>query len=367
MANTVASTAEDFMKAAPTAQDLSNAGTGSGVLKIGMIGCGRIGRCHAANIARLPNAKLVCVADFFPEMAVKAAAQFDVPMACKDHMDVINHAGVDAILVCSPSDTHAGIIRDASKAGKHIFCEKPVDKTLAMVDQIAKEVAASGVKFFLGFQRRYDPNFRAVKAAREEGKLGDIIKVHLVSRDPAPPPIGYLKQSGGIFSDQASHDFDMARFLVGSDITEISAMGMAYDKEIGEIGDLDHTLITLKFANGAFGTIDNSRSSKMGYDQRAELFGTAGSMFVGNVKPTTITAANESGVTTNNPEPFFMERYAVAYLEEMKEFVTCCLEDKEVPCGIADGRKPMLYSLAAWKSIKENRPVKIEEVEVNGV
>ncbi len=366
MSKQIAATAATFAKTAPTAIDLSADDATGKILKIGIIGCGRIGRLHAANIGRLSNAKLVAVADFFPEMAKKAAVQFGVPMACKDHMDILKHADVDAIIVCSPNDTHAQIIRDACAAGKHIFCEKPVDKELESVDAIARQVDEAGVKFFLGFQRRYDTHFRRARAAREAGTLGDIVKVHIVSRDPAPPPIGYLKQSGGIFSDQSSHDFDMARFLVGSDIVEISAVATAVDPEIGAIGDYDHTLCTLKFANGAFGTIDNSRSSKLGYDQRAELFGTKGSIFVGNVKPTTTTRCNENGVVVDNPEPFFMERYATAYMEEIKDFVSCVLEDKPVPCGIPDGRKPMLYALAAFKSAKEGRPVKVEEVEVNG-
>lgn len=368
MVSDVGSTAAAFAKNAPTAVDLSTTAPSGPVLKIGVIGCGRIGRCHMENIVRIPSAKLVCVADFFPEAAAAAAAQFNVPMACKTHTDVLEHADVDAIIVCSPTDTHAEIIRDACKAGKHIFCEKPVDKSLSAVDALAKEVAVSGVKFFLGFQRRYDANFRAARAAREKGEIGEVVKVHLVSRDPAPPPIGYLKQSGGIFSDQASHDFDMARFLVGSDITEVAATAVALNKEIGAIGDFDHVLTNLKFANGAFGTIDNSRLSKLGYDQRAELFGTGGSAFVGNVTPTTAIKADETGIKTDNPEPFFMQRYANAYLEEMKDFISICLEDKPVPCTIADGRKPMLYALAAAKSVKEGgRFVKVEEVEVNGV
>lgn len=363
----IAATAEAFSTSAATAVDLSNVGDGGAVLKIGIIGCGRIGQLHAANVCRLPNARLVCVSDFFPKAAAACAAKFAVPMACQTHKDMLAHADVDAIIVCSPTDTHAEIIRDASAAGKHIFCEKPVDKSLAVIDELAKTVEASGVKFFLGFQRRYDANFKAAREARVSGSLGVPLKVHLVSRDPSPPPIGYLKQSGGIFSDMSSHDFDMARFLVGSDIVEISAVAVAADPEIGAIGDYDHTLCTIKFANGCFGTIDNSRNSALGYDQRAELFGSKGSVFVGNLTPTTAAYAGVDGIKTDNPEPFFMQRYADAYLEEVKDFVACVLEDKPVPCGIPDGRLPIIYAAAANKSVQEGRPIKVADVEVNGV
>lgn len=334
-------------------------------IKIGIIGCGRIGQLHAANIvSKIPNATLVCVSDFFASAAEKLARRHNVPMACTDHKDMIENANVDAIIVCSPTDTHAGIIRDACAAGKHIFCEKPIDQSLAVIDELASLVQKSGVKFFVGFQRRFDKHFRSAKTAVEDGHIGTPVKLHLVSRDPAPPPIGYLKQSGGIFLDQTAHDFDMARFLVGSDIAEICATGVAVDKEIGQIGDWDHTVCQVKFKNGCVGIIDNSRSSPLGYDQRGEFFGTNGSIFIGNVKPSEATRCNKEGVREDNPMPFFMERYADAYVEEMKDFVHSIVENIPVSCGMSDGRKPVIYAAAAVKSAKEGKWVKIADIDV---
>lgn len=332
-------------------------------LNVGIIGCGRIGQTHAANICnKVPTARLVCVSDVFESAALKCAAAFDVPTACKDAADLIANPMVQAVIVCSPTDTHADIIRAAAAARKHIFCEKPVDKTLAVIDDLARIVAESGVKFFLGFQRRFDVHFQRAQAALTSGAVGQPLKVHLVSRDPAPPPIGYLKQAGGLFLDMSSHDFDMARFLTGSDISEITAIGIAHDKDIAAVPDVDQTICTVRFENDAIGIIDNSRSSALGYDQRAELFGTLGSSFVGNVVPNTGSQTDKDGEHTDSPLNFFMERYADAYVNEMKAFVDVVVNDKPVPCGIEDGRKTVIYAAAAELSIKEKRTVKVSEI-----
>lgn len=353
-----------FSTSAKSSLNLSaDVATPSGKLNIGIIGCGRIGQTHAINLChRIPNAALVCVSDVFESAAIRCARNFNVPMACTDPLDLINNPAVHAVIVCSPTDTHAEIIRAAAAAGKHIFCEKPVDKSLAVIDELASVVRQSGVKFFLGFQRRFDVNFQRAQKAVADGDVGTPVKLHLVSRDPAPPPVGYLKQSGGLFLDMASHDFDMARFLVGSDISEITAVAVACNAEIGAIGDVDSTLCTIKFDNGCIGVIDNSRSSALGYDQRGEVFGTKGSSFVGNVVPNTCDSTDKDGHHRDAPLNFFMERYADAYLREMTAFVEVVQNDKAVPVGLEDGRLTVIYAAAAELSVKEKRTVKVSEI-----
>eukprot|EP00177_Eucheuma_denticulatum_P000627 GFKZ01001124.1.p1 GENE.GFKZ01001124.1~~GFKZ01001124.1.p1 ORF type:complete len:390 (-),score=62.33 GFKZ01001124.1:451-1620(-) len=336
----------------------------SRMLHIGIIGCGRIGQLHAENIVhKIPDAMVVCVSDVFESAARKLAEKHSIPMACTDPADLIHNPAVQAVLVCSPTDTHADIIRKCVAAGKHIFCEKPVDKNLEVINELEHVLEASPVKFFLGFQRRFDAHFQRAKQALESGFLGKPLKLHLVSRDPAPPPIGYLKQSGGIFLDMTSHDFDMARFLVGSDIEEISAVAMADNADIAAIGDYDHTIITIKFENGVVGTIDNSRASPLGYDQRANFMGTQGSVQVDNLVPNTCSTADKMGTHEDAPLNFFMERYAEAYVKEMKTFVDVCKHDKPVPCGVEDGRLTIIYGACANLSLKEKRTVKVSEID----
>lgn len=360
------STIASFNKSAPSALKLTSGQDETRKLQIGIIGCGRIGQTHAYNLThRVPSAKLVCVSDVFESAAIKCANKFSVPMACKDAEDLINNPAVEAVIVCSPTDTHADIIRQAAAGGKHIFCEKPVDKRLDVIDDLAAVVRDAGVKFFLGFQRRFDENFRRAQRAMTDGSIGTPLKLHLVSRDPAPPPVGYLKQSGGLFLDMSSHDFDMARFLTNSNISEISAVATANNPEIGEIGDVDQTICTLRFENGVIGVIDNSRSSALGYDQRAELFGSEGAAFVGNVVPNTASLTGKSGYSSDPPLNFFMERYAEAYVEEMAAFVDVVLNDKPVPVGIADGRLTVIYAAAAELSVKEKRTVKVDEIKAD--
>lgn len=336
----------------------------SRMLHIGIIGCGRIGHTHAKNITNnIKDAMLVCVSDVFESAARKLAKAYKVPMACTDPLDLINNPAVQAVIVCSPTDTHAEIIKAAAVARKDVFCEKPVDKNLAVIDELTKVINDTGIKFFLGFQRRFDRHFHRAKHGLDSGYIGNPVKLLLTSRDPSPPPVGYLKQSGGLFLDMSSHDFDMARFLMGSDIVEVNASAMAVDPEIAAIGDVDHTICTVRFENGCIGTIDNSRSCALGYDQRAEFFGSKGSITVENVCPNMCSYTNEEGHHSDKPLTFFMDRYAEAYSEEMKAFVDVCISDKPVPVGIEDGRKTVLYAAAANLSIKERRTVKVSEVD----
>lgn len=353
-----------FPSKAASALELRTNTDDSKKLHIGIIGCGRIGQLHADNIVyKIHDAMLVCVSDVFQSAARKVADKYNVPMACTDAKDLINNPAVQAVIVCSPTDTHAEIIRTAAAAEKHVFCEKPVDKSLEVIDDLEHVLAKSKAKFFLGFQRRFDAHFRRAKEAMDSGYLGKPLKLSLVARDPAPPPVGYLKQSGGIFLDMSSHDFDMARFLTGSDIEEISAIGLVDNPEIGEIGDYDHTICTLKFANGCIGTIDNSRNCPLGYDQRADFMGTNASIQVDNVVPNMCEYTDQKGYHSDAPLNFFMQRYADAYVEEMRCFVDVCIHDKPVPCGIEDGRLTIVYGACAKLSLKEKRTVKVSEVD----
>ncbi len=333
-------------------------------VNVGLIGAGRIGRVHAENLAyRIPEVNLVAVADVFLEAAQKCAADFGIPTVTQNPEDIFRDESIDAVIICSSTDTHARFIADAARAGKHIFCEKPIALDLPTIDEALQAVAQNGVKLQLGFNRRFDPNFKAARDMVVEGKIGDPHIVHIISRDPAPPPIEYIKVSGGIFLDQTIHDFDMARFLIGSEVEEVYAIGgVRVDPAIGEAGDIDTAVITLRYENGVIGTIDNSRQAVYGYDQRVEVFGSKGAVVVGNRTPHTAVYSSAEGVQSARPLYFFLERYMDAYLAEMRAFVDCIINDTEPPVTGIDGRIPVVMGLAAWKSYREKRPVRLAEI-----
>ncbi|RME72728.1 MAG: inositol 2-dehydrogenase [Chloroflexi bacterium] len=333
-------------------------------VNVGLIGAGRIGRVHAENLAyRIPEVNLVAVADVFLEAAQKCAADFGIPTVTQNPEDIFRDESIDAVIICSSTDTHARFIADAARAGKHIFCEKPIALDLPTIDEALQAVAQNGVKLQLGFNRRFDPNFKAARDMVVEGKIGDPHIVHIISRDPAPPPIEYIKVSGGIFLDQTIHDFDMARFLIGSEVEEVYAIGgVRVDPAIGEAGDIDTAVITLRYENGVIGTIDNSRQAVYGYDQRVEVFGSKGAVVVGNRTPHTAVYSSAEGVQSARPLYFFLERYMDAYLAEMRAFVDCIINDTEPPVTDIDGRIPVVMGLAAWKSYREKRPVRLAEI-----
>ena len=334
-------------------------------INVGLIGAGRIGRVHAKNLAyRIPQARLVAVADVFLEAAQKCAADYQIPQITQNPQDIFSNDEIDAVIICSSTDTHARFISDAANAGKHIFCEKPIALNLAVIDRALNDVERSGVKLQLGFNRRFDPNFKAARNAVAEGKIGNPHILHIISRDPSPPPIEYIKLSGGIFMDQTIHDFDMARFLIGDEVEEIyAAGGVMVDPAIGEAGDIDTAIITLKYKNGVIGVIDNSRQAVYGYDQRVEVFGSKGSITVANNTPNSAVISNAKGVHSANPLYFFLERYMDAYAAEMEAFIECIQQDAPPPVTGIDGRIPVVMGLAAWKSYRENRPVKLNEIE----
>jgi myo-inositol 2-dehydrogenase / D-chiro-inositol 1-dehydrogenase len=336
-----------------------------GKINVGVIGTGRIGQLHARNLAyRIPEANLVAVSDVFVEAAEKLAAELGVPAAYQDPRRILEDESIDAVLVCSSTDTHAQFIEGAARAGKQIFCEKPIALDLAQIDRALAVVEQAGVKLQIGFNRRFDPNFARVQQAVADGEIGEPHLLRITSRDPAPPPIAYVKVSGGIFLDMTIHDFDMARFLVNSEVTEIYvAAGVMVDPAIGEAGDVDTAVITLRFANGTLGTIDNSRQAVYGYDQRVEVFGSKGSVSADNNYPNTATISDAQQVHRDLPLNFFMERYVESYVAEMQAFVRSVIDDTPPAVSGLDGRTPVVMGYAAIKSHAENRPVKLVEVD----
>src|SRR5436190_8525461 len=249
-------------------------------LKIGLIGAGRIGLQHAEHLtSRIPSADLVMVADAYEEAARLCADRCAIPFATRDYHAILDHPDIQAVVICSSTDTHARIIEEAAQAGKHIFCEKPIALDLSTIDRVLDAVAHAGVKLQIGFNRRFDASYRRVRQAVEHSEIGRPHRIHIISRDPAPPPIEYIRVSGGLFLDMTIHDFDMARFLIGSEVDEIFAMAdVMIDPAIGEAGDVDTAVIMLHFTNGVIGTIENSRRAVYGYDQRVEVQGTAGAV-----------------------------------------------------------------------------------------
>jgi len=332
-------------------------------IRIGLVGTGRIGRVHAQTLAqRIAGAELVAVTDVDTAAAQAVAAEMGVTQVAPDFDSILADDSLQAVAICSATDTHAPFIAQAANAGKHIFCEKPISADLKAIDEALAAVERAGVKLMIGFNRRFDPNHQRIKAAIEQGEIGTPHLMHIISRDPSPPPVSYIRVSGGLFVDMTIHDFDMARFLLG-DVTEVyAAGGVMVDPAIGEAGDIDTAVITLKFANGAIGTIDNSRQAVYGYDQRVEVFGSGGSVSSANWYPDAVTLSTTDNVRRGLPLNFFMERYTPSYQTEMAIFIRCLQEDTPVPVTGADGRAPVVIAMAAARSLRENRPVKLSEI-----
>jgi myo-inositol 2-dehydrogenase/D-chiro-inositol 1-dehydrogenase len=333
-------------------------------LKLGVIGTGRIGKVHIATLVQnVPQAVVVAIADVNLNSANEVAKAFGITTIFNNHMDVINHPEVEAVVICSPTDTHARYIVDVAKAGKHIFCEKPVDLSLEVIKGAIKAVTTAGVKLMIGFNRRFDPNFAKIKQIVADGKIGDPHILKITSRDPAPPHAGYIAASGGMFLDMTIHDFDMARYIVGSDVTEVyTKASVLVDPAIGKEGDVDTAIITLTFANGAMGVIDNSRKAVYGYDQRLEIFGSKGMACADNNYPENHRYFASDGVHGSLPLNFFMERYIEAFANEMKIFCNAVINNLQLPVSGNDGLMAVAIALAAKKSYLENRPVKLTEI-----
>lgn len=333
-------------------------------LRFGVLGVGRIGKIHIENLAtRIPGAEVVAVADVAAAELEAVATRFLIARTFADYREVLELPEVDAVAICSPTDRHYQMIVDAAARGKQIFCEKPIDLSLEKVQAANEEVGRRGVQMMIGFNRRFDPNFLKVRETIAGGLVGQPHVLRITSRDPGPPPETYIRASGGIFLDMTIHDFDMARYLMGSEVTEVyTRAAVLVDPMIGKAGDFDTAAITLTFENGAFAMIDNSRKAVYGYDQRVEMFGSAGMVTVTNNTPDSHILCDRAGIHTALPLNFFLERYAESYRREMQAFVDAVVNRTPVPVAGEDGLKAMAIALAAGKSARENRPVKLTEI-----
>ena len=333
------------------------------MVNIGILGAGRIGKVHAQSIAHfVRGAKVAAIAD--PVITDETAAWargLGIAGITEDYHDILGDPGIGAVLICSPTDTHARISLEAIAAGKHVFCEKPIDHDAGRVSEVLAALAgAPGRKYMVGFNRRFDHNFRAVRRAVADGSVGRVELVKITSRDPAPPSAQYAARSGGIFLDMAIHDFDMVRYLSGEEVESVYVQpAVLVDPAIGEAGDYDSAVITLKLRSGALAVIDNSRRCAYGYDQRAEVFGSQGSAACRNDAPSSVRVANKDGVTAEKPLYFFLERYMQAYAAEVTEFCEAVVNDTPVPVTAQDGLAAVQIGIAATQSAKTGLPVKV--------
>lgn len=336
-------------------------------LKTGVIGLGRIGQIHLSNLLyHTQNAEVIIASDVSAashEFAKKAG----VAEVTANAEEVINHPDVEAVIICAPTPQHVPFTIAAAQAKKHVFCEKPLDVTIPAILSAQKAVKENNVKLMLGFNRRFDPNFAQVRSLVLNGSIGDPHIIRVTSRDPAPPPLEYVKVSGGLFLDMTIHDFDMARYITGSEVTEVYVKGDALiDPRIKQYDDIDTAVIVLTFENGAIGVIDNSRKAVYGYDQRLEVFGSKGMAKAENNTPDNVIQFDNIGGHSALPLNFFLERYEKAYRSCMQTFVDSVLNDTPSPVDAHDGLMATAIGMAAGLSLKEKRPVKIAEI-VNAV
>lgn len=335
------------------------------MVTVGIIGAGRIGKVHTQSICNyVKNATIKTIADpFMNEQTAAWAKSMGVENTTKDYKEILADPEIDAVLICSSTNTHSPISVEAIKAGKHVFCEKPIDHDIAKIKEVIDALKDSKVKYQVGFNRRFDHNFEAVKNAVVAGKIGEPHIIKVTSRDPEPPSAEYAAVSGGMFLDMTIHDFDMVRFLAGCDAEEIYVQSaVLVDPAIGEAGDVDTAVITLKMENGAIAVIDNSRRAAYGYDQRAEVFGSKGMVATSNDTESSAVLSTADGVTGEKPLYFFLERYMQSFAKEVTCFINAIENDTDTPLGVEDGLKPVLMGIAAKKSVEEHRPVKISEV-----
>lgn len=330
---------------------------------IGVIGCGRIGRVHAETISALQGASLEMVADPFEKFGRQVEADFNTVWT-PNWKDMLANDKIRGIVIGSPTPFHAEQIIQSAQAGKDIFCEKPISNDLAVIDDCLKVVQSCGVRLLIGFQRRFDSNFIKVRKAVEDGAVGQVRMFHITSRDPAPPPAAYLEQSGGIFLDMTSHDWDIARFVTGAEIESVYVTGNAFEEAAQEAKDLDTVITVLRMSDGSFGTIDNSRRCAYGYDQRIEVFGSKGSILSNNKAPDTVVMSTDKGIAGGLPYSFFMDRYADAYAGVMTAFVDMIQKGAEAPVSGKDGRASIVAAMAAAKSAREGRAVRLEECDL---
>ena len=335
------------------------------MINVGIIGAGRIGKVHCESIMRyVKSATVKAIADpFLTDETKDWAKGLGVNEFYTDYHKILEDKDIQAVLICSSTDTHSTISLEAIAAGKHIFCEKPIDHDVNKILEVKKALENSNVKYQVGFNRRFDHNFKAARKAVEGGQIGDLNILKVCSRDPGAPPVSYIKVSGGIFLDMTIHDFDMVRFMSGSEVEEVFAYGaVLVDPAIGEAGDIDTAVISMKLANGAIAVIDNCRRASYGYDQRVEAFGSLGQVTISNDSESTAVVSDANGVHGEVPLNFFLERYMGAYVEEVSEFIDCVVNDKPVTVGLDCGLQPVLIGIAAKKSLETGVPVKIADI-----
>ncbi len=336
-------------------------------VRIAVIGTGRMGSVHVRNLARsIPEAELAAICDIRLEVAQPLADELGIPRVVKDYHELLADKSIEAVLIATSTDTHWFIIKDAAEAGKAIFSEKPLALDLESIDVALDAVKKAGVKLQVGFNRRFDHSFQRVHEIVASGELGRPCILHIVARDPEVPNIDFMRVSGGMFLDMSIHDLDMARYQIG-DVDEVYAVGnILIDERLRSFGDVDTSLITLKFKNGAMGVIDNSRQAVFGYDQRLEVFCLNGTALADNEVEHTVRKGDRAGFQSARIPHFFMQRYAPCYVEEVRQFIECVREDKPTPITGEDGRKAVVLGHAAWRSFHENRPVKVSEFDPAG-
>lgn len=331
------------------------------MLKVGILGAGRIAGVHATAITTHPGSTLVAVSDYYPEAAEKLAAQYSAQARTTD--EIIADPAIDAVLIATSTDTHSDLIEAATAAGKAVLCEKPVDLSLERARACLTAVAGSGQPVMIGFNRRFDPNFGALKTALDAGEIGKPELLSITSFDPAPPPVAYIKVSGGLFRDMMIHDFDMANFIMGAAPVSVSAQASSIvDPEIGAAGDVDTAVVTLTYADGRIAVIKNSRRAVYGYDQRVELLGSEGLLQAQNMLENTVVKSTTAGVTGAKPTYFFLERYMPAYAAEWAAFVDAVAEGKPVPVSLGDGVAALAMAEAATLSAKSGTPIKMDGI-----
>jgi myo-inositol 2-dehydrogenase/D-chiro-inositol 1-dehydrogenase len=329
------------------------------MLRFAQFGAGRIGAIHAANLAAMNETQLLHVVDVNAEAARTLATRHGAQVSSIDA--ALADPNVDAVIIASSTDTHADLAIASARAGKAIFCEKPIDLSLKRVDACLAAVKKARVPMFVGFNRRFDPSFAALQTRITRGDIGNVEQVIISSRDPGLPPIAYLKVSGGQFRDMTIHDFDMARWLLGEEPVDLFAYGTCLvDPAVAKVGDTDSAMVVMKTASGKLCHINNSRRASYGYDQRLEVHGSKGRLLAGNRTATTVELADGGSVTTDKPLYFFLERYAEAYRAELTAFVDAVVNKKPLPVTAQDGRQAIVLAEAAVKSLKTGRPVKLK-------
>lgn len=328
------------------------------MLRIGLLGAGRIGNVHAKAITSHPGSRLVAVSDVNADAAAKLAASVGAKATTSEA--IIADPEIDAVLVATSTDTHSDLIEKATAAGKAVLCEKPVDLSLARAQACLKAANATGRPVMIGFNRRFDPNFAALKAAADRGEIGKTELLSVTSFDPAPPPVSYIKVSGGLFRDMMIHDFDMALWIMGGMPVTVSAVGTSIvDPAIGAAGDVDTAVVTLSFADGRIAVIKNSRRAVYGYDQRIELLGSEGLLSAGNMLENTVAKSTTAGVLSAKPEFFFLERYMRAYAAEWSAFVDAINSGSALPVTLQDGVNALTLAEAATESCQTGKPVRL--------